>query len=272
MKFQIAVVQFQIEQYFPLVNLTNAERFIEQASSEGANVIIFPEDFITGPVASEENFVDFENKYLNILQTWSRQYSIDIVTGSIIEGEKNGWFNTTYYIDAEGNIVGKYKKINLWHPEREYLSPGDKVVTFQTKYGKAGLIICWDIIFPEIFREMIRAGVEIIYCPSYWALEDAGWLGLQHNKNSEIELVNALSVARALENEVIFVYANAAGSYNIKGYSGTLIGQSQVAVPFKGVLKRLAHNRQEMFIQEVDTDILVDAESVYRIRADLKLR
>ncbi len=269
MKIKIAVVQFEIKQYSPEENLTRIRGFIRRASEGGAGVIVFPEDFITGPVAGAKEYVDFDGKYKKLFQVWAKEYSIDIVTGSLIEAGNNEWFNTTYYIDARGNIKGKYRKINLWHPERWYLTTGNEIVIFQTKYGKAGLIICWDLMLPEVFRAMIKKGVKIIYCPSYWSIEDAD-VGLKYNNNSEIELVNSLSVARAFENEIIFVYVNAAGKYNIKGYESTLIGQSQITAPFKGVVKRLVHNKEEMFIQEIDTKILDDAEKAYKIRKDLK--
>lgn len=116
---------------------------------------------------------------------------------------------------------------------------------------------------------MINRGVKIIYCPSYWTVEDAG-IGLNYNKNAEHDLVNSLSIARAFENEIIFVYPNASGSHVINGLKGILIGQSQITAPFKGIVKRLEHNREEMFVQEVDLDILNDAEKVYKIRKDLK--
>ena len=91
---------------------------------------------------------------------------------------------------------------------------------------------------------------------------------MKHNRHAEIKLVNALCVARAFENEVVLVYANAAGT--VGGEDGTLIGQSQITVPFKGALRSLNHNQEAMFIAEVDTSILVDAEEAYQIKQDLK--
>ncbi len=82
--------------------------------------------------------------------------------------------------------------------------------------------------------------------------------------------VNALCLARAVENNIVLVYSNIAG--NIKSESEKSIGCSQIAVPIKCVLKRLNHNKEEMFIQEVDTSILEDEERAYKIRKDLKKR
>lgn len=94
---------------------------------------------------------------------------------------------------------------------------------------------------------------------------------MQYDERAEIKLVNALCVTRAFENEIVLVYANAAGRVQSEGMSGTLIGQSQVTVPFKGAVSSLNHNQEAMFISEVDTSILGDAEQAYLIRQDLKI-
>lgn len=93
---------------------------------------------------------------------------------------------------------------------------------------------------------------------------------MRHDPNSEVKLVNALCVTRAFENEIVLVYANAAGTLSYGEHKGTLVGQSQITVPFKGALNSLDHNREVMFIQEVDTAILNDAEEAYEIRSDLQ--
>jgi predicted amidohydrolase len=269
MDVNIAVVQFAITSAAPEENLKKARMFVEEAAVQ-ADMIVFPEDFVTGPLCGNRTLADYKGQYRGYFQELARQYAIDIVPGSIIEGDQDGLlYNTAYYIDKTGTIKGRYRKTNLWLPERTYLTPGDEVIVFDTEYGKVGLIICWDLIFPEVFRMMVRQGVEIVICPSYWCYEDAG-VGLRYDANSEVKLVNALCVARAFENEVVVVYANAADSINIQqSQQERLIGQSQITVPFKGVLHLLSHAREEMFMQKVETDILRDAEAAYEIRKDL---
>ncbi len=265
----IAVVQCEITQYEPEVNLHKMEKFLVEAKASKADLIVFPEDAITGPIHGNKQLVDFEGKYVQHFQELARQYAIDIVPGSIIEGESDEWYNTTYYIDKNGAIKGKYRKVHLWHPEKTYLTSGDDFPVFETTYGKVGLLICWDLIFPEAFRAMIKQGAEIILCPSYWCFEDAG-IGLAHNPHAEVVAVNALCVARAFENEIVLVFANAAtGNTSKEVGDKNLIGQSQIAVPFRGVVKILNHSHEEMFIQAVDTTIIKDAEIAYRIRNDI---
>lgn len=271
MKFKVAVIQFAIAQFDPEKNIARAEKFIAKASTQGAHIIVFPEDFITGPILGKKEFVDFDGKYRKIFQVFAKKYQIDIVMGSVIEGEQTGSYNTCHYIDASGKIRGTYRKINLWLPERKYLTPGNEVVVFNTKFGKIGLIICWDLIFPEIFRKMVIKGVNIVFCPSYWTIEDAG-MGTRYNTQSEITSVNALCTARAFENSIAVVYANSAGRLDWDTIHAKLIGQSQITLPFIGPTKHLINNKEAMFIQELDLDILKKAEWSYKTRQDVKNR
>ncbi len=268
MILKIAVVQFAINQYAPEKNLEKAEQFIAKASSDN-DLIVFPEDFIAGPLNGRNEFADYDGRYIKHFQRLASTYKIDIVPGSIIEGDNTGLYNTTYYIERNGEIQGRYRKVNLWLPERSYTNPGKTTSVFGTRFGRAGLIICWDLMFPEMFRAMVREGVEIVICPSYWCFEDAG-NGMKHDPDAEIKLVNALCVTRAFENGIALVYANAAGRLSGEEGTSTLIGQSQITVPFKGALNALNHNREAMFTQEVDTAILADAEEAYEIRKDLQ--
>jgi predicted amidohydrolase len=270
MEVTIAVVQFDIKQFAPEENLKKAEQYISQVAGQ-AQIVVFPEVFVTGPLNGDKRFADDKGYYVQYFQRLAATYAIDIVPGSIIESDDDKLYNTTYYIDKTGNMRGKYRKVNLWLPERSYVTSGSDIPVFETHYGKVGLIICWDLMFPETFRTMVRQGVELVICPSYWCYEDAG-IGMRHDANAEVKLVNALCVARAFENEVILVYANAAGRETFDGVEETLIGRSQITVPFKGAVNLLDHNREEMFLQTVDMAILHDAERAYEIRSDLTLR
>ena len=269
MNVTIAIVQCAIEHFDPQANLAKAEQAIREAVAQQAQLIVFPEDFVTGPLSGNKAYADYEHRYVQHFQQMALQYAIDIVPGSIIEGDTTGLYNTTYYIAKNGEILGQYRKVHLWLPERSYIAPGDTHPVFNTAYGKVGLIICWDLMFPEVFRAMMKAEVELVICPSYWCYEDAGE-GQRHDANAEVKLVNALCVARAFENEIVLIYANAAGSARNDGMEERLIGRSQITEPFKGAIAHIDHNRVAMIVQEVDTAILRDAEKSYEIRSDLR--
>ncbi|MBS3127962.1 carbon-nitrogen hydrolase family protein [Candidatus Woesearchaeota archaeon] len=272
MKVKIAVVQMEIAQYAPEKNLARAEDYIKKASARNANIIVFPEDFITGPFEDgiHEKYADKEKRYARHFQRLAKKYKIDIVPGSIIEKEKSKFYNTTCYINAKGRILASYRKMNLWSEEKKNITPGKNITMCKTRYGRIGLMICWDMMFPEMFRKMMKKDVNIVFCPTFWVYGDAGRKGLQHDKNSDIKLVDAVSTCRAFENEIIFVCCNAAGRLRWNKYQDTLLGHSQITVPFKGAIKKSDHHREEMFIQEVDTSLLRDAEKVYQIKKDIK--
>jgi len=270
--FKVALVQFEIAQHNPKKNLGKMQQFVETAADKGCQLIVFPEDCITGPLIDRLDLADTQGDYVELFQQVAVRNKIAIVPGSIIEVHKGGLYNTTYYIDELGAIKGQYRKINLWHPERRYLTPGNEICVFNTPYGKIGLTICWDLVFPEIFRKMLLKGANIVVCPSYWTFEDASRVGTDHNKNSESVLVDSFCVSRAIENNIVFLYCNAAEALKYKGISGTLLGRTQITAPFYGECASLKHNKEDMLIFEINMGVLQDAEKVYKIRKDVKNR
>jgi predicted amidohydrolase len=119
--------------------------------------------------------------YLDSYCTLAKKLNINIVPGTIIEahpksdkGNSNDdsdilLYNTAYFISSAGQILGKYRKKNIWHPERPHLTSSgtDPHEVIQTDIGKVGLLICWDLAFPEAFRELIAKGAEIIIIPTF---------------------------------------------------------------------------------------------------------
>lgn len=267
---KIALVQFATTNLKSKINLERAERFIQEASERHAQVIVFPEDFMTGSIFGNTAHLDKDHFFLKKFQAFAKKYQIDIVSGSWMEQTDTGAFGTANYIDANGTVLGEYHKNHLYLSERHFLTPGTEVAVFPTKYGKAGLIICWDILFPEIFTRMNTLGVEIVYCPSSWYKEIAG-KGLAHNDQAEEQHLDALCLARAVENNIAFVYVNGAGTVHYPtGTADHLVGHTQITLPMVGVVKKLAHNAEEMIIADVDLSLLAVAGDTYRLRAEDK--
>lgn len=137
-----------------------------------------------------------------------------------------------------------------------------------------GICVCWDIAFPEVFRELaLTRGAQLIIAPTYWCYEDAGEVGLNHDGNSEVTLLNALCVSRAYENGICMILCNAANDENNDHCPEQeiehLVGRSKICVPFKGAIAECDHSREEMIMADVDIlGITKDAESVYKIRKD----
>jgi predicted amidohydrolase len=268
MKFKIAVVQFKIVTHDPETNLRRMELFIKKAGSAGADIVVFPEGVTAKNMAVRKDLADRKRFYVNRIRDMARCHKIDMVF-SLVRKVAGRFLNTCYYIDKGGKILCAYDKVNLWLTERSYIDFGKKAKVFKTRFGTFGLSVCWDLFFPELYRDMARKGAEVVFCPAFWQYLDAG-PGRKYDPDAEVNGVNAVCTARAFENEFIMVFCNAAGPHlNISGARDALIGRSQICIPFKGVLKRLDHNREAMFVQEVDTTVLKVAEKAYEIRSDL---
>ncbi len=265
MLFRIAVVQFQITHLDRETNLKRIEMFVQRASDAQAQVVVFPEDCVTGSIFGDLSRLDTTHETRDAFQRLASVYHIDIVTGSCMEGTPEGNFNTSYYVNANGEVLGTYRKNHLYPTEYAFLKPGTEAPVFETAYGRAGIVICWDMRFPEIFQRLSAQGVQIIYCPSYWYKEVAG--SMAHlNPNSEEEQIDALCLARAVETNSALIYANAAGIQRyVDGSVDTLIGHSQIAMPVLGAVKRLTSSEEGMFIQDVDLGVLDEARTVYRL-------
>lgn len=256
MSLKIAVVQFQIAHLDPVKNLFRIELFVRRAARKEACVIVFPEDCMTGSIFGDLSRLDTTHMTRNAFQALAKKYEIDIVTGSCMEKTSEGDFNTSYYVDARGEVLGEYRKNHLYPSEYRFLKPGTDVFVFDTSYGKAGIVICWDILFPEIFARMKIQGVQVIFCPGYWYCEIAESVA-ELNPLSEERQMDALCVVRALETNTALVYCNAAGEQMYQdGSRDTLINHSQITMPVVGAIKHMNHHREGMFVTEVDLKVL----------------
>ncbi|KAF2473500.1 carbon-nitrogen hydrolase [Lindgomyces ingoldianus] len=275
---KVAVIQLYPEPLQPEQNFAKACTFIRSAASQGADLAVLPEYHLTNWQPKEPSFATLCEQwevYLKGYQALAKECEICIVPGTIVEshqgegegeGEGDRLLNVAYFIDGAGEVRGKYVKKNLWGPERDHLtgSGRDDHPVFDTPFGKVGMLICWDLAFPEAFRELIAQGAKIIIVPTFWTLKDCNEAGLALNPSSEVLFLDSILTARAFENTCAIVFANAGGPPG-HGYAGL----SQVTVPFVGALTRLGSCAEGMSVVGVDMQILEDAEENYNVRGDL---
>lgn len=260
---QIAVVQFQIAHLQREINSARIESFIQKAKSHQSDVVIFPEDCITGSIFGDRTKLDHQKLNRDAWVSLAKKYRIDLVTGSVMEACADGNFNTSYYIDASGAVLGMYRKNHLYPSEQRFLNSGTDVPVFDTSFGKAGIVICWDMLCSEIFERMRSQGVQIVYCPSYWYQEIASPLG-DLNQNSEGLLLDALCLTRAVETNCAIVYCNAAGVMNYSdGSTDTLIGHSQVVLPVLGAIDRCLDNLEQIRFVSLSLESLDASAKIY---------
>ncbi|KAI1503493.1 putative hydrolase, carbon-nitrogen family [Biscogniauxia marginata] len=271
---KVALIQLHPKPVAPAENFEKAASFIRDAATKGCHLAVLPEYHLTSWVPDDPNFrasVTESMTYLKRYQDLAKELGICIVPGTIVETERESLQNVAYFISSSGEITGRYQKKNLWHPERRHLvsSAHDPHRAFDTPLGRVGLLICWDIAFPEAFRELISDGAQIICVPSFWSLRDVSDEGYELNPEGEALFVNSTVVSRAFENTCAVVFVNAGGPPE-KREATSFAGQSQIGVPHIGPLGRLGR-AEGVSIVDLDMNVLKIAEQNYKVREDMKM-
>lgn len=225
MEITIALVQLRIALCEPLKNLERMDRFVVKAKKKGADLVVFPEDAVCGPLQGQLDFVAHAPEYLAHFQALALAHAIDIVPGTWTVAIDGLLYNQAHYINADGSLAGSYRKIHLWETEKPNITPGAFTSVFPTRSGRVGLIICWDISFPALFAEMVAQGVELVIAPTYWSFTKPA-KEVHNVMDDEILLIDSLCTARAFENNILFAYCNAAGELKTPAGEAVLSGRS----------------------------------------------
>lgn len=284
-KIKVAVIQLFPKPLDIDNNFARACDFIRQAAAQEAQLAVLPEYHLNNYRPKDPAYIEQTSRYKFYLDHYcalARELKICIVPGTLVErhpwtndlnqpdaiilNDKDGNYqllNVSYFISNEGEILGSYSKKNLWDQERLHLSPGhEKHKSISTPFGKVGLLSCWDLAFPEAFRELVYDGAEIIIVTTCWTLDESSAFGLKLNPNYESLVLNSMVTARCFENTCAVIFANSGGP------SDVYVGLSQVAMPFVGPVGILG-NEEGILISEIDMEILKEAEKNYQVRADM---
>ncbi|ODM21232.1 hypothetical protein SI65_04285 [Aspergillus cristatus] len=276
---RVAVAQWYIKDLAIDENHAKACQYIREATAQGAELVVLPEYHLNGFNPSDPLYIHQTTTYTPYLQTYqslARELSISLVPGTIVENhsptpahnenEKPLLYNTAYFIAPTGEILGSYRKKNIWHPEREYLtSSGEEPhEVIETPVGKIGLLVCWDLAFPEAFRELIAQGAELIIIPTFWSRYDASPEALQYNRESEVLFLESTLTARTFENTCGIIFANVAG-----GPGDQYFGLSRVVLPVTGVVGDMG-NKEGVMVVDMDVGLVRIAEENYKVRQDIK--
>lgn len=158
-------------------NIEKAEALVRQAAAEGAQVILLPELFERQYFCQERRYDYYqfatpvmENPAVRYFQRVCASLGV-VIPVSFYERDVNRLFNSVAMIDADGSILGVYRKTHIpddhFYQEKFYFTPGDTgFKVFDTAYGKVGVGICWDQWFPETARAMAVEGAEILLYPT----------------------------------------------------------------------------------------------------------
>ena len=273
MKTKICAVQCNVYNNFDK-NISRMEQFFKKAGKNNCDIICFPEVFLTAGMNRKKYNPEMPRQAKRNFSGLCRNYGIFGVMGSITDEINNKLYNISYLFDNKGQIIGNYRKNHLvQNTEAKRLEAGNDISVFKTKIGKIGVQICRDLLYPEITRKMMLKKADIVFCPSFWCSKSSQYSNIynyKYFKNKIPDEVTSLVSARAIESETIFVYANAAGTFNYNGAKNILLGKTQIALPFYGTTDILNNNKESVLMKEVDLNMIKDARKVYRIEKDLK--
>lgn len=177
-------------------NVRTVKTYLEKIKDENPDFVILPEMFCC-PYQTE-NFPIYAEKeggpVWQQLSGYAKQYGIYLIGGSMPEKDAEGnVYNTSYIFDREGKQIGKHRKVHLFDidvkggqtfKESDTLTAGDSDTVFDTEFGKIGVMLCFDIRFPELSRMMVNDGAKVIFVPAafnmttgpaHWELSFRTW-------------------------------------------------------------------------------------------------
>lgn len=216
-------------------NLATAGKLVAEAASAGADLAVLPEKWpwLAQGEAIREGAEPLDGPAITAARSWAREHTIHLVAGSFTELRPDGSLsNTSPMIAPDGEIVGLYRKLHMFdvevdgveYRESEHEQAGTEVVTFPLAEALAGVAICYDVRFPELFRSLVGQGVCVVCLPAAFTPKT----GRDHWE--------VLIRARAIENQCFIVAADQFGEAE-PGFG--FWGHSAVVDPWGRILAEL---------------------------------
>ena len=240
---RVACLQMDMVLGRPDENFNHAAQLVEKAMEGKPDVLLLPETWNTG-FFPKENLPDLCDrdgaKVKEVFGALAKRYSVNIVAGSVSNVRDGKVYNTAMVFDREGKCVASYDKTHLFTPmgEDNYYTPGDHLCRFTLDGISCGLIICYDVRFPELIRSLTVPGLDMLFVVSQWP------------KVRTFHL-RSLTTARAIENQMFVCCCNSCGTADATVYGGN----SAIIDPW-GETIALAGEKEEILTADCDLQIL----------------
>jgi predicted amidohydrolase len=224
-QFRVALAQCVPKLFDKEANLAKAEEYIDLAVSGGAHAILFPELYLTGynlDKRAVEMAEASEGPSVIRVAELALRHQISVIMGyAEISPDKKQAYDAMFVVNAHGEFSGGYRKIHLFRAENDWFKPGDEFSVIDFGLGPVGLLICYDLEFPESIRTLALRGAKWI------AISTGNMVPNQHLQEIFIQ-------SRAAENHVWVAAANRVGR------EGTIefFGGSAVADPHGELIAR----------------------------------
>lgn len=250
MKLAVCQIKTEIDQD---ETLRRAEGMIREATENGAEIIALPEMFACP--YSRKYFKAYaalgHEKTLSAMKRWAKENDILLIGGSVPETEDGKVYNTCFVIDGNGAVIARHRKIHLFEidvpgmrfSEAASFEPGRDITVFDSKWGKIGVAVCFDVHFPELFRAMAVRGARLVILPAQF---DAV-MGALHWKS--------LLRCRADDNQIFFAGVSAARN---EAFSYKALGDSMVIDPYGQIIAE-CDEKEHILYADIDLDMVDEA-------------
>lgn len=261
MKVRIAAVQYLLRSINDWDGFENQVRFILKAAAEyRPNFVMLPEivtsqllsfmDTDSGLKSAARRLHDFTPRYMDLMAEMAKKYHFYLIAGSHPNLRDGLLYNTAFMFSPQGDVFTQ-DKIHRTRMEREKwdTTGGSKLQLFQTDYGAIGILICYDVEFPELARQICEAGADILFVPSSTDDRQGFWR------------VRYCAHARAIENQVYVAMTSTVGNLPVEGLS-MHYGQASILTPSDfpfsrdGIAAEGVVNMEQVVIADVDLDAL----------------
>ena len=220
-------------------NLEKAVDSIRAAAKQGAQIICLPELFLTQYFCQTEDPDNFSlaeplpGPTSTTLSNLAKELQVVLIVPLFEKRTQGIYHNTAIVIDADGSIAGTYRKMHIPDDpcffEKFYFTPGDTgFKSFSTRYGKVGVLICWDQWFPEAARLTALSGAQFLFYPTAIGYQDEDAKVSQQ----QISAWETIQKSHAISNGVFLASVNRVGRENAL----TFWGKSFICNPFGEVL------------------------------------
>ena len=235
----------------PKQNLQNAIDSIREAAKKGAQIICLPELFLSSYFCQTENPEHFSlaepipGPTSNSLAKLAKELETVLIVPLFEKRTEGIYHNSAVVIDADGSLSGTYRKMHIpddpcFH-EKYYFTPGDNgFISFSTRYGKIGVLICWDQWFPEAARLTALTGAQFLFYPTAIGYQESDRAESPH----QIAAWETIQKSHAISNGLFVASVNRFGNED----DLTFWGRSFICNPFGNVLQQANENEAEIII------------------------
>jgi predicted amidohydrolase/ribosomal protein S18 acetylase RimI-like enzyme len=268
---RIGIVQWQmratksLEDFFQQI-----EFFVDTVSGYKADCVLFPEFFnapmmaLTGETAASaaiRGMAAFTEPIKVRMMELAVSYNINVIAGSMPVYEDGKLYNVSYLCRRDGTVDEQYK-LHVTPDEASYwgMRGGDKIKCFDTDFGKIGILVCYDVEFPELSRILSDEGMKILFVP-FWT----------DTKNA-YQRVRICAQARAIENECYVAITGSVGNLprvenmDIQYSQSAVFSPSDFAFPHDAIVAEATPNTEMTLIADLDLDLLKDLNTSGAVR------